>query len=39
LSSAAINRALVDTRAPMPAFSGLPESERRNLVYFLSRLR
>ena len=39
LSSAAINRALVDTRAPMPAFSGLPESERRNLVYFLSQLR
>jgi menaquinol-cytochrome c reductase cytochrome b/c subunit len=38
LSSAAINRALVDTRAPMPAFSGLPRSERRNLVYFLSQL-
>jgi hypothetical protein len=39
LSAAAINRALVDTRAPMPAFSGLPRSERRNLVYFLSQLR
>lgn len=38
LSSVAINRALVDTRAPMPAFSGLPRSERRNLVYFLSQL-
>jgi hypothetical protein len=37
-SSSAINRALVDTRAPMPAFSGLPRSERRNLVYFLSQL-
>jgi hypothetical protein len=39
LSPTAINRALVDSSAPMPAFSRLPKSERRNLVYFLSQLR
>jgi len=39
LSSSAIDRALVATRTPMPAFSGLPNAERRNLVYFLSQLR
>jgi hypothetical protein len=39
LSPTAIDRALVDSRTPMPAFSRLPKSERRNLVYFLSQLR
>jgi mono/diheme cytochrome c family protein len=39
LPSAAIARALVDSSAPMPSFSGLPDSERRALVYFLAQLR
>lgn len=39
LSPAAIDRALVDSRAPMPSFSRLPETERRALVCFLSQLR
>lgn len=39
LSPVAIERALVESRAPMPSFSRLPESERRALVYFLAQLR
>jgi mono/diheme cytochrome c family protein len=39
LVPAAIDRALVDSRAPMPSFSHVPEPERRALVYFLAQLR
>jgi mono/diheme cytochrome c family protein len=39
LTPATIARALVDSSAPMPSFSGLQDSERRALVYFLSQLR
>lgn len=35
----AITHALVDSRAPMPSFSRVPEPERRALVYFLAQLR
>jgi hypothetical protein len=39
LTAPAIARALIDARAPMPSFRGLPESKSRALVYFLSELR
>jgi Cytochrome C oxidase, cbb3-type, subunit III len=39
LPPAAIAHALVDSAAPMPSFSRLPETERRALVYFLAQLR
>jgi mono/diheme cytochrome c family protein len=39
LPPAAIARALVDSPAPMPSFSRLPDPERRALVHFLAQLR
>lgn len=39
LAPAAIERALVDSPAPMPSFKDLPPSTRRALVDFLSALR
>lgn len=39
LPRAAIERALVDSPAPMPSFSRLPDSQRRALVDFLAVLR
>lgn len=39
LPPAAIARALVDSPAPMPSFSRLPDPKRRALVYFLAQLR
>ena len=39
LLSAAIERALVYSPAPMPSFSHLPDSQRRALVDFLAQLR
>jgi menaquinol-cytochrome c reductase cytochrome b/c subunit len=39
LSPVAIERALVESPAPMPSFNRLTGSERRVLVYFLAQLR
>ncbi len=39
LPPAAIERALVDSPAPMPSFSRLPNYQRRTLVDFLAQLR
>jgi mono/diheme cytochrome c family protein len=39
LSAPAIERALVDSPAPMPSFQNLPATDRRALVYFLAQLR
>jgi mono/diheme cytochrome c family protein len=39
LPPAAIERALVDSPAPMPSFSRLPNYQRRALVDFLAQLR
>lgn len=39
LAPAALERALVDSREPMPSFSRMPEPQRRALVYFLAQLR
>jgi Cytochrome C oxidase, cbb3-type, subunit III len=39
LSPRRLEHALLDARAPMPSFNGLPASKRRALVRFLSLLR
>jgi Cytochrome C oxidase, cbb3-type, subunit III len=39
LPAAGIERAIIDARAPMPSFSGLPKQKLRALVQFLALLR